>query len=57
MVGDSLNHDVRGALAAGLPALWLNWKHQPLPMDETEFLTAFTFPDAAAQIMRLCNLQ
>lgn len=56
MVGDSLNHDVRGALAAGLPALWLNWKHKPAPTGEAAFLTASDFPDAAAQITRLCGL-
>ena len=56
MVGDNLNHDVRGALSAGLPALWLNWKHKNLPFDDGEFLTAFTFPEAAAEIAHLCGL-
>lgn len=57
MVGDNLNHDIRGALHAGLHALWLNWQHNNLPMDEGEFSTAFSFPEAAAQILHLCGLE
>jgi HAD superfamily hydrolase (TIGR01549 family) len=32
-VGDSLEHDLRGAAAAGLPFVWFNRYHRPLPDD------------------------
>lgn len=57
MVGDSFNHDVRGALAAGLQAMWLNVHGAPLPVAETPAYVASDFPDAARQILRLCGLE
>lgn len=56
MVGDSFNHDVRGALAAGLQALWLNVHAQPAPVLDAPIYQASGFPDAAQQILRLCGL-
>lgn len=55
MVGDNLNHDVRGALAVGMHALWLNVKGKPLPAENIPMLVASDFPAAAVQIMRLCS--
>lgn len=56
MVGDNFNHDVRGALAAGLQAMWLNVHGQPVPVADTPAYIASDFPDAARQILRLCDL-
>ncbi|MDR3767099.1 MAG: HAD family hydrolase [Butyricicoccus sp.] len=56
MVGDNFNHDVRGALAAGLQAMWLNVHGQPLPVADTPAYVAADFPDAARQILRLCDI-
>lgn len=56
MVGDNFNHDVRGALAAGLQAMWLNVHDAPAPVHDTPAYLASDFPDAARQILRLCGL-
>jgi putative hydrolase of the HAD superfamily len=57
MVGDSLNHDVRGAVAAGMQALWLNLKNAFAPTADMPMFVAADFPSAAAQIIRLCHLE
>lgn len=56
MVGDNFHHDATGALGIGMQALWLNFKDKPLPASEKTYLTASSFPDAAAQILNLCGL-
>ncbi len=56
MVGDNFNHDVRGALGAGLQAMWLNVRGDPLPVAGTPAYVATSFPDAAQQILQLCGL-
>lgn len=46
-VGDSLEYDLRGAAAAGLPFVWMNPRREPLPSDA---------PPPFAQIARLAEL-
>lgn len=36
MVGDTVERDVDGALAAGLDAIWINRSGQPRPADRPE---------------------
>lgn len=46
-VGDSIENDLYGALAAGLPFIWLNRRNEPLPED---------VPPPLAIIQRLAEL-
>lgn len=56
MVGDSIEHDIKGALGVGMNAMWLNWKSKPVPKLDSEFYIAENFEDAGNQIRTLCAL-
>lgn len=56
MVGDNYKHDIAGATAAGLQALWLNVHNKDLPDGVKPYMQAPDFPTAAAKIRQLCGL-
>ena len=56
MVGDSIKHDIKGALACGMKAMWLNWKNEAVPELDSNFYVADNFEHAAEQIRTLCAL-
>lgn len=57
MVGDSIEHDIIGALNFNMPALWINWKLKSIPQLEKPFFVSNTFEQAADKIIKLCNLK
>lgn len=52
MLGDSLNRDIDGALAAGLRAIWINRLGRPRPTDRPEVVEVPTLGDAARVLNR-----
>lgn len=55
MVGDSWVHDVEGARAAGIAAVWLDRDGGPAERDGVRVLTSFVpAPHAVAQILTAC---
>ena len=55
MIGNSFNRDVRGALEAGLHAVWLNLKHAEAPRGNVRFDTIYTLSELPAVVFRLAN--
>lgn len=53
MVGDNWNHDVQGALDAGIDGIWLNWTGRPRPESTLAYTEVSTFEQAAAHIRTL----
>ena len=53
MVGDNWNHDVQGALDAGIDGIWLNWTGKPRPESTLAYTEVSTFEQAAAHIRTL----
>ena len=56
MVGDSIKHDIKGALDFNMQAMWLNWKGEAIPKLDKPFYVADNFEHAAKQIYTLCDL-
>lgn len=56
MVGDSFKHDMVGAVQAGMHGLWLNLKKADRPIPDLPIWEAYSFPEAAAQVRRLCQI-
>ena len=56
MVGDSIKHDIKGALDFNMQAMWLNWNNEIVPKLDAPFYVADNFEHAAEQIRTLCAL-
>ncbi len=56
MVGDSIEHDIKGALSVNMKAMWLNWQDKDIPKLDSPFYVANDFENAAKQIRTLCTL-
>ncbi len=55
MIGNSFNRDVRGALEAGLHAVWLNLKDAEAPRGNVRFDTIAALNELPAVVARLAN--
>lgn len=55
-IGDNYHHDVIGAQAANIPAIWLNWKGKPSHTENTAYTEVKTMAEIATLLQKRIEL-